>query len=81
MVLLSGLMRQAAITGSTSDSLFGAIAGRQGDAWAQRTVGGALPTERPPAERDALLRELEDLRHRGVVTDGELRVLRHRLHV
>jgi hypothetical protein len=81
MVLLSGLMRQAAITGSTSDSLFAAIAGRQGGEWAERTVGGALRTERPPEERDRILGELADLRTRGAVTDDELRLLRHRLHV
>jgi hypothetical protein len=81
MVLLSGLMRQAAITGSTSNSMFGVIAGRQGGQWAERTVRGALRTERPPAERDLILGELTDLQARGVVTDDELRLLRHRLHV
>jgi len=81
MVMLSGLMRQAAITGSTADSLFGAIAGRQGDEWAQRTVRGALRTERPAGERAAMLRDLSDLQARGAVTEDELRLLRHRLHV
>ena len=72
MVLLSQAMRTAAFTGST-DSVFARIAGRQGGAWAARTVGAAYPPGRP---QDRALEELADLRRRAVITDAEYERLR-----
>jgi hypothetical protein len=74
MPLLSGMMRMQAITGST-DTLGGYLAGRQGGRWARQTVAAAMPT---PAKQ-ARLRELTDLRQRGVVTEAEFKTLRRRL--
>ncbi len=76
MVLLSGMMRSAAVTGRT-DTLAAWCAGRQGGRWAQQTVRAALPT----AASQAQLRELTELHQSGVVTDDELATLRARLHV
>jgi Short C-terminal domain len=76
VALLSGMIRTAAITGSTQDSVFVRIAGRQGGAWAQRTVGAAMPTARPAAGASPSLRDLTDLRDRGVITDAEFDRLR-----
>ena len=88
MVLLSGMMRTAAITGST-DSVFADIAGRQGGQWAKRTVGMAFPAarcdapssspaahSRPLRDTADTLRELTRLRERGIITDGEFKRLR-----
>ena len=72
MVLLSQAMRRAAFTGST-DSVFARIAGRQGGAWAARTVGAAYP---PGRSRDRALAELADLRRRAIITDDEYERLR-----
>ena len=72
MVLLSQAMRTAAFTGST-DSVFARIAGRQGGAWAARTVGAAYPADRP---HDHALEELADLRRRAIITDDEYERLR-----
>jgi hypothetical protein len=92
MVLLSQAIRTAAITGS-SDSFFSRIVGRQGGRWAQQTVGAAFPPQAPaarrtsadpvPAPRDPAetLRELTQLRERGIITDDELEHLRTRLRV
>jgi hypothetical protein len=76
MVLLSGMMRSAAVTGRT-DTLAAWCAGRQGGRWAQQTVRAALPT----AASQAQLRELTELHQSGVVTDDEFETLRARLHV
>jgi hypothetical protein len=72
MVLLSQAMRRAAFTGST-DSVFARIAGRQGGAWAARTVAGAYPPDRP---HDRALEELADLHRRAILTDDEYERLR-----
>jgi len=89
-MLLSRMIRTAAITGRTDaldtqyvNAFFG---GRQGGRWAQRTVAGAIPTAAPragqgpaPTERAdpaEALRELTELRERGVVTDAEFERLR-----
>jgi hypothetical protein len=81
MVLLSGMMRSAAIYGDT-DTYAGRIAGRQGGRWAQQTVRAAFPSlqhrQQPP---DARLRELVDLRDRGIVSDAEVSALRARLRI
>ena len=74
MVLLSQAMRRAAFTGST-DSLFTRIAGRQGGRWAAQTVGAAYP-QRASADSATRLRELTDLRDRGVLTESEFERLR-----
>ena len=87
-------MRHAAFTGST-DSVFTRVAGRQGARWAEQTVGAAYPAARPheartppstpraPASADpaCTLRDLLDLRERGVITDAELQRLRARLQL
>jgi hypothetical protein len=79
MVLLSQLIRTAAITGRT-DSVNAWFAGRQGGRWVEQTVRSAMPTteRRDPAET---LRKLSELRERGVITDPELEELRTRLRV
>ena len=92
MVLLSGLMRNVAITGRT-DNVNAWFAGRQGGRWAEQTVRAAFPTaahqpprtaspaaSRPPFDPAEALRELTDLRRRGVVTDAEFDDLRARLN-
>jgi hypothetical protein len=93
MVLLSGMMRWAAITGRT-DTISGWCAGRQGGRWAEQTVRAAFPTAAPEAERTPSggraparadpaegLRELTELHRRGVVTEAEFEALRSRLRV
>jgi hypothetical protein len=89
MVLLSGMMRTAAVWGRT-DTLAARCAGRQGGRWAEQTVRAAIPTgaphpqTTPPASRAdpaQTLRRLTDLHHRGVVTDAEFEALRARLDV
>ena len=77
-MLLSRMMRTAAITGSTDaldsrrfDAFFG---GRQGGRWARQTVAAAIPTAAPQATH--ALRELTELHQRGVVTDAEFERLR-----
>jgi Short C-terminal domain len=79
VVLLSQMIRTAAVTGRT-DNLAEWFAGRQGGRWAQQMVRDAVPTGRraDPAER---LRELKDLHERGVLTDAEFESLRSRLRV
>ena len=88
MVLLSQLMRSAAVTGRT-DNLATWFAGRQGGRWAEQTVRVAIPraaahgplTPREPRPPDPTetLRELTELHERGVVTDTEFENLRARL--
>ena len=93
MVLLSGMMRSAAITGRT-DTIGAWCAGRQGGRWAEQTVRAALPTAAPKARRNPpaarapagadpaeALRELSELHQRGIVTDAEFERLRARLRV
>jgi hypothetical protein len=83
MALLSQVIRTAAVTGST-DSTFVRIAGRQGGAWAERTVRAGLPTAFPqrsavagrPADPAAALQELTSLYERGALTDAEFERLR-----
>jgi hypothetical protein len=90
MVLLSQLMRSAAITGRT-DNLATWFAGRQGGRWAEQTVRAAIPTaaahgpstarEPRPADPTETLRELTELHERGVVSDAEFEDLRRGLHL
>jgi Short C-terminal domain len=93
MVLLSGMMRWAAITGRT-DYIPAWCAGRQGGRWAEQTIRSAFPTAAPQAQRTRpaggararadpaeALRELTELHQRGVVTDAEFEALRARLRV
>jgi hypothetical protein len=90
MVLLSQLIRTAAVTGRTDD-LATWFAGRQGGRWADQMVRAAVPTaaaygpatpqEARPADPVETLRELTELRERGVVTDAEFENLRTRLGV
>ncbi len=90
MVLLSQLIRTAAITGRTDTIDAEWFAGRQGGRWAEQTVRAAMPTavakapanapKREPARSSAeTLRELTELHQRGVLTDSELERLRARL--
>ena len=91
-MLLSRMMRTAAITGRTDvldnrrvDAFFG---GRQGGRWARQTVAAAIPTAAPHAAQASTpppinartpaetLRELTKLHQRGVVTDAEFESLR-----
>lgn len=85
MVLLSQLIRTAAVTGRT-DNLATWFAGRQGGRWADQMVRAAVPTaaaprpvaapEPPPADPAETLRELTELHESGVVTDAEFERLR-----
>jgi hypothetical protein len=70
-MLLSGLMRNVAITGSTEtiDAWFGQ---RQGGRWAVRTAGAAMPTRASVQRRKAL----DELHARGDLTDAEYERLR-----
>jgi hypothetical protein len=79
MVLLSQLMRTAAITGRP-DRVHAWFADRQSGRWVERTVRNAMPM---PARANpaASLRELTELHARGVITDEELEKLRARLRV
>jgi hypothetical protein len=82
MVLLSQLMRHAAITGRTDTFDAEWFAGRQGGRWAEQTVRAAIPTAAPPAPTNSeTLRELTELHQRGVLTDAEFEGLRARLRV
>ena len=78
MVLLSQLIRTTAITGRTANAEW--FAGRQGGRWAEQMVRSAVPSAR---DRDSAetLRELTELRQRGVLTDAEFEGLRARLRV
>jgi hypothetical protein len=76
-MLLSGLMRNVAITGSTDtiNAWFGhSDAGR----WAARTAGAAMPTRASEARRADTMRSLTELHERGVITDAEFERLRAR---
>jgi hypothetical protein len=82
MVLLSQLMRHAAITGRTDTLDAEWFAGRQGGRWAEQTVRAAMPTAATPAPANSeTLRELTELHQRGVLTDAEFEGLRARLRV
>ena len=88
MVLLSQMIRTAAITGRT-DTINAWFAGRQGGHWAEQTVRAAVPTaaaraqSAPAASADPTetLRELTELHQRGVLTEAEFEGLRARLRV
>jgi hypothetical protein len=88
MVLLTQLIRHAAVTGRT-DSVGAWFAGRQGGRWVEQTVRSAVPTAAGPpqsteavsADRAERLRELTELHQRGVLTDTEFEALRTRLRV
>ena len=73
-MLLMGLMRNVAITGST-DSINAWFGQRQGGRWAVRTVAAAMPT----VESEQRLRTLNELRERGDITDAEYEQLRSRV--
>jgi hypothetical protein len=93
MVLLSGMMRTAAFTGS-SEPIDAWFAGRQLGWWAGQWGGAPVaagrapapcpapsPARRPPGDAAAVLHSLEQLRESGVIDDGELQRLRVRLGV
>jgi hypothetical protein len=81
MVLLSQLIRGAAITGRT-DHVADWFAGRQGGRWAEQMVRSAVPPAGAPRPDPAeTLRELTELHRRGVLTDVEFDGLRARLRV
>jgi hypothetical protein len=71
-VLLSGLIRQATVTGRT-DYIRSWLGERQGGRWAEQTVQAVVPAARPRTQR---LRELDELHARGLVTDAEYAKLR-----
>ncbi len=93
MVLLSQLIRTAAITGRT-DTINAWFAGRQGGRWVEQTVRAAVPTaagpaaSTPPTGRASApanpadtLRDLTALLERGVLTNDEFEDLRTSLRV
>ena len=81
-MLLSQLMRSAAITGST-DVVPKQLLGRQGGRWAQQWLDSSVPGGRasaaPAADHGARLRTLDDLHRRGLLTDEELERARAKL--
>lgn len=93
MALLSQMFRTVAVTGRTDTLDASWFAGRQGGRWAEQTVRAAFPSvpdaqRTPPAGSDSAradpaetLRELTELRQRGVVTDAEFEALRTRLRI
>jgi len=80
VVLLSQLMRTAAVTGRSDRVNAEWFAGRQGGRWVEQKVREAMPAAAPrnPVQT---LRSLTDLHERGVITDVELKELRTRLRV
>jgi putative oligomerization/nucleic acid binding protein len=72
-MLLSGLMRNVAITGNT-DTINAWFGSRQAGRWAVRTAASAMPT---PASVQRL-KALDELRARGDITDAEYERLRAR---
>ncbi len=73
-MLLSGLIRQATVTGRT-DYINSWLGDRQGGRWAEQTVRSVVPAARP---RSDSLKQLDDLHARGVVSDAEYKTLRRR---
>jgi hypothetical protein len=84
MALLSQMIRQTAITGS-SDRVYAWWADRQGGRWAEQTIRKAMPPSHPqaapPAPPSDALRRLTELHASGAITDGEFGLLRTRLRV
>ena len=85
MVLLSQMIRTAAITGRT-DTINAWFADRQGGRWVEQTVRAAVPTAAPPSQAASAdpaetRRELMELHRRGVLTEAEVERLRARLRV
>jgi DNA-binding IclR family transcriptional regulator len=88
MVLLSGMMRAAAFTGSRQpiDDWF---AGKQWGRWVVQGTPDHLPPQaprpraspQPPADPAKSLQNLTQLRDRGVIDDAEFQRLRARLGV
>jgi hypothetical protein len=74
-MLLSGMIRQATVTGQT-DSINRWLGARQGGRWAEQTVRSVIPAARP---RSHSQKDLDALRERGVVTKAEYERLRARL--
>ena len=79
MVLLSQLIRTAAITGR-ADSVHAWFAGRQGGRWVEQTVRDAMPAASRANPRETLSK-LSELRDSGVITHEEFESLRVRLRV
>jgi hypothetical protein len=73
-MLLSGLIRQATVTGRT-DYINAWLGDRQGGRWAEQTVRSVVPAAQP---RSHPLKQLDELHARGVVTDAEYKRLRER---
>lgn len=73
-MLLSGLIRQATVTGRT-DYINAWLGDRQGGRWAAQTVRSVVPAAQP---RSQSLKQLDELHARGVVTDAEYKRLRRR---
>ena len=87
MALLSQMIRHVAITGRTDD-LNAWFGGRQGGPWAEQKIRAAFPSAapraqaspaaaagQPPADPAERLRQLTELRRRGVLTDAEFETL------
>ena len=92
MALLSHMIRHVAVTGRTDD-LNAWFADRQSGRWAEQTIRAAFPqappqprrspaaATQPPADPAETLRQLTELRRRGVVTSAEYETLRAGLRV
>jgi len=77
-MLLSGLMRNVAITGST-DTINAWFGHSEAGRWAVRTAGAAMPTRASEARRAEARRSLAELHERGDVTDAEFAQLSARI--
>jgi hypothetical protein len=94
MALLSQMIRHVAITGRTDDLNATWFAGRQGGRWAEQKIGAAFTpaaaqaertppaaATQPPADPAERLRQMTELRRRGVITDAEFETLAAGLRV
>jgi hypothetical protein len=74
------MFRTVAITGRT-DTVNAWFADRQSGRWAEQKVRDAFPRVGPHPDRANTLRDLTELRQRGVLNEAEFERLRARMRV